>query len=68
MNKQLKETSSYLQLLPLVHAPVDRLIGEDVAEELPVDGVVGGRRPVEVQRRRQGRDLRLHEGWRGCRL
>lgn len=43
-------------------------VGEHVAEELPVDGVVGGRRPVQVQRRRQGCDLGLCERWSRCGL
>ena len=33
------------------------LVGEDVPKKLPIDGVIGGRGPVEVQRCRKGRDL-----------
>ena len=58
---------THLQLLPIVHSPVDGLVGEQVAEELAVDRLVGRRRPVEVQRGRQRRDLRFQErrrrGW-----
>ena len=57
----------HLQLLPIVHSPVDGLVGEQVAKELAVDRLVGRRRPVEVQRGRQRRDLRFQErrrrGW-----
>ena len=62
LRKQSTQTEKkYLQLLPLVNTPIDGLVGEHVAQELPVDRVAGGRRPVEVQRRRQGRYLRLRE-------
>ena len=58
---------THLQLLPIVHSPVDGLVGEQVAEKLAVDRLVGRRRPVEVQRGRQRRDLRFQErrrrGW-----
>ena len=33
------------------------LVGEDVPKKLPIDGVVGGRGPVEVQRCRKSGDL-----------
>ena len=39
-----------------------RSVGEDVAQELPVDAGHGGRLPVHVQARGQRRDLGADEG------